>query len=381
MATLKLVRQDRKTSAKELQQAQELLKIHAPDAAEDDVAPNLFTFPARNNKKKKSPQGKKQSAAVEETATRASTNPTTISQDRRRDTTAWVAKAAAATRPVDSHMKLTELGHWFDGPAGEIIEAYATMPDSDLAYGTALSRLNNLFGQNSNVAIPLLKQVSSGSSMDKNDYYAHLQLFANIELPHLHDEFWKKDDKLNKKHDRRANFDDFCDILLTRVNILNWSRVFEDETVSKVASTTMCQPAPPAQKSCQQQQIRLPNISPPPPPLPPLHPQHPPSFSMAAAAHLSRRCSKSEQDVMSVFRCITRRTARLSPRFRWTRELPSSWRNVFVSIAWNQGIFQRDIRASQSATFSHADAGITTFCTDGKERTFRKNREIPSSPI
>ena len=75
-------------------------------------------------------------------------------------------------------MKLMELGHWFDGPAAEIIEAYSSMPDPDSAYGTALSRLNNLFGQNSDAAMPLLKQVSTGKLIDKNE---HLQLYVDIE--------------------------------------------------------------------------------------------------------------------------------------------------------------------------------------------------------
>ena len=81
---------------------------------------------------------------------------------------------------MDSRSKINELSHWFVGPAGTVINAHATMKDADTAYATILSLLDNLLGQNSDAAMPLLKQVSMGKKIEKGDYEAHLQLFADI---------------------------------------------------------------------------------------------------------------------------------------------------------------------------------------------------------
>ena len=172
---------------------------------------------------------------------------------------------------MDSRAKFTELAFWLDGPAATIVASAAQCAgsdpeDIDTAYAKAISELENLFGQNSDAAIPLLREVANGKAIAANDYSAHLQLYADLvrvdatarnigrkdelhkrdviaeiltnRVAHLDSDFWTKDDKLYRKENRRANFDDFLQIVLTKLNILKRSRMFvSPPKQAKVAAT------------------------------------------------------------------------------------------------------------------------------------------------
>lgn len=79
VSAIKLLRQNRKISARELQQAQELLKVHAPDAAEKDADPKMFDFPKRT---KKSPKMTKKDAAPATKPAAAPTKKSTTQSNR-----------------------------------------------------------------------------------------------------------------------------------------------------------------------------------------------------------------------------------------------------------------------------------------------------------
>ena len=81
---------------------------------------------------------------------------------------------------MDSRAKLTELQFWFSGQASRIIDCYMTLPDSDIAYATARSHLDQTFGSTVDSLTPLIDQLLAGNQIGEWDLEAHIAFSIDI---------------------------------------------------------------------------------------------------------------------------------------------------------------------------------------------------------
>ena len=80
----------------------------------------------------------------------------------------------ANTRGMDSRAKVLELSNWFAGMPQMIVDAVSTIEDADLAYATARSELDALFGRNRDSVRSLIQYVNEGKPLHHHDYKGHL---------------------------------------------------------------------------------------------------------------------------------------------------------------------------------------------------------------
>ena len=70
---------------------------------------------------------------------------------------------------MDERMKLLEMAHWFSDNAADVVDSFSANKDAELAYATARSQLDSLFGSTCDSVLPLVRQISMGKPIAESD--------------------------------------------------------------------------------------------------------------------------------------------------------------------------------------------------------------------
>ena len=183
----------------------------------------------------------------------------------------------ANTRGMDSRAKVLELSNWFTGTPQMIIDAVSTIEDADLAYATARSELDALFGRNRDSVSSLIQFVNDGKLLHQHDYKGHLSLYGQLratqatataagkereldtedvlqavlgkKLPHMEEKFWHKEEKLKAKGQPSLTFQDLLERLQIYINVLTSMKKTPASQTAKVASTNVANAKPEVRRS------------------------------------------------------------------------------------------------------------------------------------
>ena len=79
---------------------------------------------------------------------------------------------------MDEHMKLLEMSHWFSGNAAEVVDCYSAHKDAAVAYVTARSQLDALYGATFESVVPLVRQITMGKPVAESDLDGHVTLLT-----------------------------------------------------------------------------------------------------------------------------------------------------------------------------------------------------------
>jgi len=154
----------------------------------------------------------------------------------------------ANTRGMDTRAKVLELQNWFKGAANKIVKSAAMIGDPDIAYATARSKLDDLFGRQNDNIDNLIKSIKQGKAIHSMDHDTHVDTFAElcsfeatataagirqeldrtevlrpileIRLPHMEEKFWEKNEKRKSKRRPLLNFQDLLDRVQQRIGTL-----------------------------------------------------------------------------------------------------------------------------------------------------------------
>ena len=81
---------------------------------------------------------------------------------------------------MDQRMKLLEMAHWFLGNAADVVDSFLANKDAELAYATARSQLDSLFGSTCDSVLPLVRQISMGKPIAESDLEGHVTLLTKM---------------------------------------------------------------------------------------------------------------------------------------------------------------------------------------------------------
>ena len=83
-------------------------------------------------------------------------------------------------RGMDARGKVTELGHWFEGPSYDIIEALATGENAEAAYTKTRAKLERFYGKKANAINHLVDKILADKPVPKMDGNAHTRFLAQL---------------------------------------------------------------------------------------------------------------------------------------------------------------------------------------------------------
>ena len=83
-------------------------------------------------------------------------------------------------RGMDARGKVMELGHWFEGPSNDIIEALATGRDAEATYTKIRAKLERFYGKKTDAINHLVDKVLAGKPVSKMDGNAHTRFLAQL---------------------------------------------------------------------------------------------------------------------------------------------------------------------------------------------------------
>ena len=186
----------------------------------------------------------------------------------------------ANTRGMDSRAKVLELSNWFTGTPQVIIDAVSTIEDADLAYATARSELDALFGRNRDSASSLIQFVNEGKPLHPHDYKGHLSLYGQLratqatatasgkqreldtedvlqavlgrKLPHMEEKFWHKEEKQKAKGLPSLTFQNLLERLQIYINVLTSMKKTPATQTAKVAATNVVNAKPEVRRSAHE---------------------------------------------------------------------------------------------------------------------------------
>ena len=178
----------------------------------------------------------------------------------------------ANTRGMDSRAKVLELSNWFAGTPKTLVDAVAADPDADLAYATARSELDSLFGGQRTSVNSLIAFVKEGKPIQHRDYKGHLDLYGQLraaettatasgrrddldkkdiletilekKLPHMEEKFWKKNEKRRLLGESPLTFKDLLMKLQLHISTLSAMSGNAQSQTAKIAATNV-QPSRP----------------------------------------------------------------------------------------------------------------------------------------
>ena len=137
--------------------------------------------------------------------------------------------------------KLLELSHWFSGHAGEVVECYAAHRDPDVAYATARSQLDSLFGASCDSVVPLVQKIASGRLIRRYNLDGHLTLFTRmLKAEEMATEIGQidKDAALRDEENTCINLSLFKKLLHRWINILTTRKTLLPFTEDVAANLT-----------------------------------------------------------------------------------------------------------------------------------------------